>query len=39
MDEDLVRLEGLIEEGVTSTPGEGRVSRQEVNGDQAVPAI
>jgi uncharacterized membrane protein len=30
MDDDLVRLKGLIEEGKTRTPEHGRVARQEV---------
>jgi uncharacterized membrane protein len=32
MDEDLVRLKSLIEQGETSAPGKGRVARQEVAG-------
>jgi uncharacterized membrane protein len=30
MDEDLVRLKGLIEEGKTSAPAKGKISREEV---------
>lgn len=30
MDEDLVRLQGLIEQGSTSAPGKGEVARQDV---------
>jgi len=37
MDEDLVRMKALIEEGQTSTPDRGTVTRQEVTGGAAVP--
>jgi uncharacterized membrane protein len=30
LDDDLVRLKGLIEEGLTSAPGKGQVARQDV---------
>src|SRR5262249_33201328 len=39
MDEDLVRLKGLSEEGQTSTPKEGPVSRQEVTASEPRPAL
>lgn len=39
MDEDLVRLKALIEEGATTLPGKGEVSRQEVTQGAAVPAM
>lgn len=39
MDEDLVRMKSLIEEGQTSTPGGGMVSRQEVTGGKPVPKV
>lgn len=39
LDEDLVRLKSLIEEGVTSTPAGGEVSRQEVTGGAPQPAL
>jgi uncharacterized membrane protein len=39
MDEDLVRMKSLIEEGQTSTPGGGVVSRQEVTGGKPVPKV
>jgi len=39
MDEDLVRMKALIEEGQTSTPAGGTVTRQEVTGGAAVPRV
>jgi len=39
MDEDLVRMKALIEEGRTSTPNGGTVTRQEVTGGATVPNV
>jgi len=39
MDEDLVRMKALIEEGRTSTPNGGTVTRQEVTGGATVPSV
>jgi uncharacterized membrane protein len=38
MDEDLVRLKGLIETGQAAAPGKGEVTRQDVTEGAAVPA-
>jgi uncharacterized membrane protein len=39
MDEDLVRLKSLIEEGTTSAPEKGETTRQEIIGGTAQPAL
>jgi uncharacterized membrane protein len=39
MDEDLVRLKSLIEEGKTSAPGKETTVRQDVTAGQATPAL
>jgi len=39
MDEDLVRMKALIEDGQTSTPTGGTVTRQEVTGGATVPRV
>jgi len=39
MDEDLVRMKSLIEEGQTSTPNGGVVTRQEVPGGKPIPKV
>ena len=39
MDEDLVRLKSLIEEGKTSAPGKGETARQDVLAGAPTPAL